>query len=130
LKRSLPIASRSLHRYTAVGAGATALHYGVLIALVERCGLPASPAAALGALCGAAAAYAGNRRFTFDSSRGHAQALPRFLAVAAASAATSAALVWLLSQRLGAPYLLAQAVATVATLLGGYLLNKRWTFPT
>jgi putative flippase GtrA len=120
----------SFSRYTAVGAAATALHYGVLVTLVERFGQPAAPAAALGALCGAAAAYVANRRFTFGSSRGHAQALPRFLAVAAASAATSAALVWLLSQQLGAPYLLAQAVATALTLLGGYLLNQRWTFPT
>lgn len=120
----------SLPRYTAVGAAATALHCAVLVALVERAGVPPASAAAAGALCGAAAAYAGNRRFTFGSARTHRQALPRFLAVAAASACTSALLVWALSQRLGAPYLLAQAVATLATLLGGYLLNRRWTFPT
>jgi putative flippase GtrA len=120
----------SFSRYTAIGAAATAVHYGVLVTLVERCGLAPAPAAAAGALCGAATAYAGNRRFTFASSRTHAQALPRFLAVALASALTSALLVWLLAQRLGAPYLLAQAVATALTLLGGYLLNKRWTFPT
>jgi putative flippase GtrA len=120
----------SLSRYTAVGAGATALHYAVLVLLVERGGLDPAPAAALGALCGAGAAYAGNRRYTFGKARRHRQALPRFLAVAAFSATASASLVWLLAQRLAAPYLLAQAVATVATLLAGYLLNKRWTFAT
>ena len=71
-------------RYTLTGGAATAVHYGVLLLLVEAAHVAAGWAAAFGAVVGAAVAYVGNRRFTFaDSDRAHRQALPRFLTVAA-----------------------------------------------
>lgn len=118
----------SFSRYTAVGIAATAVHYATLIAAVELFSAPAAPAAALGAVLGAFTAYAGNRRFTFASSKAHRQALPMFLLVAGLSAGLSAGLVWLLSTQLGIHYLAAQAAASVTTLVVGYGLNKRWTF--
>ena len=56
---------RRLLRYAAVGAAATALHYGVLVAGVEFGGWRPASSAGLGAALGAQAAYAGNRWFTF-----------------------------------------------------------------
>lgn len=118
----------SFLRYSAVGGAATAVHYGVLAGLVERAGMRSELAAAIGAVCGAIAAYVGNRRFTFAAAVPHRFALPRFVAAAVASALLSAATVWWLDAALGVHYLLAQAVATALTLGGGYLLNKHWAF--
>ena len=49
-------------------------------------------------------------------------------AVAVLSVLLSATTVLLLSTVSGAHYLLAQAIATLLTLCGGYALNKRWAF--
>ncbi|MBV8380598.1 MAG: GtrA family protein [Paucibacter sp.] len=114
-------------RYSLVGAGATLLHYLVLTLLVEWRHWPAGWAAVCGAACGAVFAYLGNRRHTFSSGATHAQALPRFLAVAVMTAALSGALVGLGAQ-LGVHYLIAQAIASGTALLLGYRLNKRWSF--
>jgi len=114
--------------YALVGGLATAVHYLVLVVLVELGHVGAGLAAATGASCGALAAYAGNRRFTFASSAAHARALPRFLAVAALGAATSAGLVHFGTVRLGLHYLLPQAFATAIVLYAGYVLNRRWSF--
>jgi putative flippase GtrA len=54
--------------------------------------------------------------------------LPRFLAVAALGAATSAALVHAGTAWLGLHYLVPQAVATALVLFAGYRLNRRWSF--
>jgi len=114
--------------YALVGVLATAVHYLVLVTLVELAGVPAGLAAAAGATAGALAAYAGNRRYTFASNAAHARALPRFLAVAALGAATSAALVFAGTEWLGLHYLIPQAAATGIVLVAGFTLNRRWTF--
>ncbi len=88
------IVTPAFGRYLLVGLLATAVHYALLVALVEFAGAAAAPSAAFGAACGALAAYAGNRRFTFPGAPRHGQALPRFLAVAALGAATNGAIVW------------------------------------
>jgi putative flippase GtrA len=116
-------------RYTLTGGVATAVHYALLVTLVEGLHLGAAWAAALGALAGAVVAYFGNRRFTFPHSRArHGHAVPRFGLVAGAAAALSASIVWLGSTVLGAHYLLSQAVATATGLVLGYSFNRHWTF--
>ena len=108
---------------------ATAVHYAVLLALVELAGMPPAPSAVMGALCGAVAAYAINRSITFTSSTAsHQQALPRFMLIAAAGAALNGALVWVGNHWLGWHYLVAQALATVLVLGLTYRLNRSWTF--
>lgn len=114
--------------YALVGGLATVVHYLVMAALIELGHVGAGLAAATGASCGALTAYAGNRRFTFDSRAGHARALPRFLAVAALGAATSAALVHAGTAWLGLHYLPPQVVATALVLFAGYALNRHWSF--
>lgn len=116
-------------RYTFIGGVATAVHYGVLLALVEAAHVAAAWAAAAGAVVGAAVAYLGNLRFTFaDSSARHRDALPRFLTVAAIGAAVSGLVVWLGSTVLGVHYLVAQLIATGLALLLSYRLNQAWSF--
>lgn len=116
-------------RYTLAGGIATAVHYAVLLALVEVLHLPPAPAAAIGALCGAAVAYVGNRRFTFtDTTAAHSRALPRFLLVAVVGAALNGLIVWVGNNVLGWHYLFAQALATLLVLFLTYRLNRHWTF--
>jgi putative flippase GtrA len=116
-------------RYALTGGLATALHYGVLLTLVEGFHCAAPVAAAAGALCGALLAYAGNRHFTFAAgTAGHGRALPRFALVALLGAGLNAAIVWLGTAALGLHYLFAQALATLAVLLFGFRLNKTWSF--
>jgi putative flippase GtrA len=116
-------------RYSLTGAAATALHYTVLLVLVEMRLMPAAPAAGIGALCGAALAYLGNRHFTFRGSGArHRQAVPRFLLVALAGAALNSLIVWAVMQALAWHYLVAQALATLVVLALGYRLNRSWSF--
>jgi len=114
--------------YALFGGLATAVHYLVLVALVELADVGAGLAAATGATCGALAAYAGNRRFTFASDAAHRRALPRFLMVAALGAITSAALVFAGTEWFGLHYLVPQVAATVLVLFAGFMVNRRWTF--
>jgi putative flippase GtrA len=116
-------------RYSLTGAAATALHYTVLLALVELLGVAAALAAGIGALCGATLAYLGNRHFTFQRSGvSHGQAVPRFVLVALAGAALNSLIVWIGSAILGWHYLAAQVLATLVVLAVGYQLNRSWTF--
>jgi len=116
-------------RYTLAGGVATAVHYAVLLALVELLDLPPALAAAIGALCGAAVAYLGNRRFTFtETTVAHGRALPRFLLVAVVGAGLNGLIVWFGNSVLGWHYLLAQALATLLVLFLTYRLNRHWTF--
>lgn len=115
--------------YLVAGSIATAVHYAVLIALVELAGITAAPSAFAGALCGAVVAYGVNRCITFPGSAAHhAQALPRFMAIALLGAVVNAALVWLGVQHLGWHYLLAQLLATVLVMGLTFRLNRIWTF--
>lgn len=114
--------------YALIGLLATAVHYLVLVMLVEAAGIDAGSAAGIGAACGTLVAYAGNRRYTFASDAPHARALPRFLAVAASGVVTSVALVRAGTAWLGLPYLLPQAAATALVFAAGYAVNRRWSF--
>lgn len=116
-------------RFALVGAVGTLSHWGVLIAAVEAGGLSPVAATALGAAAGAAVNYLLNRRYTFASRRPHAQAAPRFFAIALLGLLLNAAIVALGTQ-LGLHYLLAQAAATAIVLLVGFRLSAAWAFPS
>lgn len=129
LYAALPILMRSrFWRYGLIGAIATGAHYALLAALVEGMRMGPGPAAALAAGVGAAVAYRLNRRFTFDTTVSHRQALPRFLFTATLGAAGNGLVVWGASRAWGWHYLVAQAPATVMLVVLTYQLNRRWTF--
>lgn len=115
--------------YVVSGGIATAVHYAVLVALVEVSGLPAAPSAIIGTLCGACVSYVLNRYTTFSASgAGHSQAVPRFAAIVLLGASLNGMLVWLGVNTLGWHYLLAQALATVLVMGLTFRLNRLWTF--
>ncbi|WP_034853089.1 GtrA family protein [Inquilinus limosus] len=123
-----PALRRQFARYAAVGLAATALHYSVLIGLVESGAAAPLPATLAGYLAGGVASYALNRRLTFGGGRRHREAAWRFALVAAGGFAWTGLLMALFTGRLGAPYLPAQAATTLIVLGWGFLANRLWTF--
>ena len=115
--------------YLVSGGIATAVHYAVLVALVELSGLSPAPSAAIGTVCGACVSYLLNRRTTFrTSSAGHGHAVPRFTAIVLLGAFLNGVLVWLGVNILDWHYLLAQALAIVLVVGLTFRLNRIWTF--
>jgi putative flippase GtrA len=114
-------------RYAGAGAIGTALHYAMLITLVQLARVDAVAASTAGAVAGALVNYVLNHRFTFASEKPHARALPRFALVSAAGVALNAAVmagVLAVVPR----YLVAQVVATGVVLVAGFVANRTWTF--
>jgi putative flippase GtrA len=128
--QALPVSAmhRQFARYASVGLVATAVHYAVLVGLVESGGAAPLPATLAGYVAGGLVSYALNRRLTFAGGRPRREAAWRFAAVAASGFAWTSVLMALLVGRLGAPYLPAQATTTLAVLAWGFLANRLWTF--
>jgi len=123
LRRVKPFGS-----YLAVGAVGTALHYLLMVALIEAARLGAVLAATCGFAAGAAVNYLLNYHYTFRSQQPHAIALPRFLVLALLGAAVNATIVNLGIRRLAVHYLLAQVIATSVVVVVTYIGNKTWSF--
>jgi len=132
LKISSALAVRDFASYACAGGVGTALHYAVFILMTGAVpgAITASGAvwaSTAGAIVGAAANYLLNYHFTFGSVRPHRDSAPRFALAAAAALAINAVTVGTLCAA-GLPPLAAQVAATAAVLVGGFLLNRYWTF--
>ena len=123
----VPASARHFLRYAGVGAAATAVHYAVLVGLVEGAGMAPRFAAAIGAWIGAQVAFAGNARFNFGAGPVTLRAWLRFQITAAVGAAISFTIV-AVGVRAGMYYLIAQAAATLVALFVTYEINRRWSF--
>lgn len=115
-------------RFLLVGVVCTALQYGLLILLVEVFRLQPTPASTIGYIASSVVNYLLNYSFTFRSSADHRRALPRFLLIALCGLALNAAITYVGTAVMGLQYLLAQVLATGATLVWNFLVNLRWTF--
>lgn len=116
-------------RFAAAGAVGTGCHYLVLIALTAGLGIAPGRAAACGALVGAIVNYLLSRNLIFRSERRHAEALPRFAAMAAFGAVLNGLIVGGLA-RIGVHFLAAQLCATLLVLVLNYVMSKKWIFPS
>jgi len=116
-----------LLRYGLVGLAATATHFMTMMVCVEHALLPAWLASGLGAAAGAQVAYVGNRWFTFDHRGALASSWPRFQLTAVLGGLLGMAIV-AAGVAAGLYYLLAQVVATLASLLLTFRINRAWTF--
>lgn len=114
-------------KYAAVGAAATAVHYAILVGLVEAGALAPQRAAAVGAWVGAQVAFAGNAAFTFRGTGRSLRGWLRFQLTAVVGAVLSFALV-ALGAGIGLHYLVAQVVATLINLVVTFEINRRWSF--
>lgn len=113
-------------RFAAVGGLATLVQYLLLVLLVELAEMAAVPSSALAFTFSAALNYLLNFYLTFGGGARHRQALPKFAAVAAIGLATNTLCFSLALLLL--PYLAAQLVATLITLVGNFLLHQFWIY--
>jgi putative flippase GtrA len=117
-----------LATYASVGAVATAVHYAILLGLVEAGEWRPVPATLCGYVAGGVVAYVLNRRHTFASDRRHAEAGWRFAATAFLGSCITYALMSLFVEKFGAPYLPSQLVTTILAMFVTFAINRRWTF--
>lgn len=115
-------------RFAGVGAIATAIHYAVLLLLVEAGNVPAVAASSLGFACGAAFSYLANHRWTFARRADHSSAAVRYVGMLGVGFALNAAVVWLLHNVLGLWYVAAQVFSTALGLFVNYVIASRWVY--
>jgi len=120
-------ATRSL----AVGAVATAVDVGVLLACVRWLGFPNPLAAAVGVAVGSTVAFVGNRRFAFlDCEPEMGPQLVRFAATTSVGMIAHASLVHVLADLFAVPVVLAKLIADLAVFGVGMLFLLRYlVFP-
>jgi putative flippase GtrA len=118
---------RHFLRYALVGALATAAHYALLAAIVELLHWPAWLGSGLGAVVGAQVAFFGNRGFTFAHRGEVAPAWAKFMGTALAGALLGMLIVGA-GVAQGLHYLFAQVLATLASLVLTFAINRAWTF--
>lgn len=118
----------SLARFAAVGVANTLLGYGVIVLLHH--GFGASPLLANvgGYAVGGLSSYLLNRRYTFASSRPHAEALPRFALTAGGCFALNLVVLAFCLSVLALPVALAQAFAVGSYTLAFYLASRLLVF--
>ena len=120
--------ARQVVAFSGVGVVAAIVHFGLLIGLVEGGIAGAVPASLVAFTAGGIVSYLLNRRLTYASDRPHAEAGWRFAIVAVVGFLLTGAIMYVLINRLGVPYLLAQVVTTGIVLSWSFLANKLWTF--
>lgn len=119
---------RQFSTFVGVGLAATAAHFAALALVVENEWLGPVAGSAVGFVVGGIVSYSLNRRFTFDSTRSHAGAVPRFMVVAGVAFILNGGLMDLLVHRLGLFYLLAQAITTGLIMLWTFSGYRIWAF--
>ena len=118
----------SFGRFVLVGGACTALHYLLLVLLVEGVGIRPALAAGAGFAAGAVLNYELSRRYTFFGRRASLRSFGRFLVVAVFGMALNVAVLEALL-RLGVPhYLLAQGGATAVVMVTNFTLYRLWAF--
>jgi putative flippase GtrA len=110
------------------GVIAALVHYGLLIALVQRFAFQPTIAALAGYLAGGVTSYLLNRCFTFPNDRPHGEAAFRFFLVAFVGFCLTGAAMHVLVVLGRAPYLPAQIVTTCIVAGWSFLAHRFWTF--
>lgn len=120
--------TRQFAAFFGVGLAAAAVHYGLLILLVEGGGSHPVPATLAGYVAGGMVSYGLNRRHTYRSSRPHREAGWRFAVVAVVGFLLTWLSMHVLVEGLGGPYLPAQVVTTGVVMIWSFAAHKAWTF--
>jgi putative flippase GtrA len=128
LAHNLKTTLRRLTAFGVVGVIGTGTHYLVLIMLVEIAGINPVTATSVGFVVGALFNYVLNRRYTFQSSKAHLDAAPKFFIIAIVTGIVNSLLVYGGVTLMGANYMLVQIGATFIVFLANFALNSLWTF--
>ena len=119
---------RQVASFVIIGLCATAVHYTVLILLVQLGHRSPVPATLLGYCLGGIISYRLNRRHTFKSEKRHREAVWRFVAVAGVGFLATALLMTFAVDWHHLPYLPAQVVVTGIVTVWSYAASRWWTF--
>ncbi|MFT0861701.1 GtrA family protein [Ancylobacter sp. G4_0304] len=120
--------ARQFFVFGVVGGISAIAHFSVLALLVETGMAGPVAGSAAGFVVAATMSYAMNRAFTFNATRGHAEAAWRFAVVATAGFVLNAVLMELFAARLGIYYLLAQLLTTLIVMVSNFLGYRLWAF--
>lgn len=115
-------------KFLGVGGTATAIHYAILILLVELNLATPAVASAIGYALSSIANYLLNYYFTFSSKANHGIASVKFMLVAGTGLVINTTLVYLMTEIASFYYLAAQLIATFIVLLWNYYIHKIWTY--
>lgn len=119
---------RQFSTFVGVGLAAALAHFSTLAVLVELDALGPVLASAVGFVAGGIVSYVLNRRFTFEATRSHAGAVPRFIVVAGVAFCLNEGLMWLFVHQAGLFYLLAQFLTTGITMMWTFTGYRVWAF--
>jgi dolichol-phosphate mannosyltransferase len=120
---------RQLFRFAVVGASGYVVNLAGFIACVHVAGLDYRLAATIAFVAAVTNNYVANRHWTFDSRHDViAFQAPRFLAVSMLAFGVSLVLLQIGVAELGAPKVVAQAVAVLVATPVNFVGNKVWTF--
>ncbi|MDH4276257.1 MAG: GtrA family protein [Gammaproteobacteria bacterium] len=111
-----------------VGGVATAIHYGLLILLVQGFAVSPTVATTLGFTVSAVANYLLNYKLTFVSDKPHIEAAVKFIVVSSAGLVGNTAIMHFGASVMSWPYLIVQLGATAIILFWNFFGNYLWSF--
>jgi putative flippase GtrA len=114
--------------FTGVGAFGTAVHYLILIGLVQVLKVNSVLGSGVGFIGGAMVNYALNYRFVFRSSKQHHKTIIKFFMVAMMGFFINILIMFLMTRLIQWNYLYSQFAATAVVLCWTFIGNKVWTF--
>jgi putative flippase GtrA len=120
--------ARQFIAFFGVGMAAAAVHYTLLVGLVEIYFYDPVSATLAGYVAGGLVSYVLNRLYTYEAERGHLDAAWRFAVVAAIGFAATGLLMALLTRWLGWHYLASQILTTGIVLVWSFAAHKYWSF--
>jgi len=115
-------------RFTVVGLLATGTHVTAALAAHNLLGTSPLWSNFIGFLVAVCVSYFGNWSWTFDRISRHGLAAPRFLAVAVGGFAINHAIVYVMSNRLGLPFVWAMAAVLFVVPAISFWLNRTRVF--
>jgi len=119
---------RQFLKFAGVGVVGTAAQYTTLFVLVHFADIYPVAASTAGFILGAFVNYYLNYIFTFESSKPHFEAMPKFFSVAAVGLLLNGLIMEFFISFFSFPYIIAQLIATGLVLLWNFAANRMWTF--
>jgi putative flippase GtrA len=119
---------RQFWRYCAVGVVAAALHFAVLVVLVELFAAVPTFASATGFCAAVLLNYWLQYRWTFRADGSHGIMFPLFALIAVLALGVNTVVFWACNVVATLPYLLAQVIATGTVVVVNFYLNRRFVF--
>ncbi|PAF43946.1 GtrA family protein [Helicobacter sp. 11S02596-1] len=113
--------------YLLVGAINTIVGFGIIFILMAM-GVNIELSNLLGYACGLVCSYLLNKTFTFKSKNTHAKDLTRFLIAMGIAYSINLAILSLSYRFFGINAYVAQVLAGIFYVIGGYCLNRFWAF--